>query len=274
MGHRQAVSICTLKVNINCCTLCQLKVKEKLQKINGVEFVVYDSKGVMTVSGKVNPMTTVKKLEKWGRRAVPLSFRKSPKQDVKATGIDKSDHGSQTKMDKDCSCRCDSISDSDDDDDRDRDTDCEVPAVKPKKSNANITWQHPDLTINKQINTKSEGKKGFLGLFCRKGVAKEKLDGVTMSGKPLMVDEPSKWQFPRTTMPEYGSPRPYYRPFEPYPPLVIERPPAPPYHHFGLMRPPPPPLVPPPYGFFNSRLPPMVNPMIHYTSYADIYSHW
>ncbi|XVF08608.1 hypothetical protein REPUB_Repub07fG0017600 [Reevesia pubescens] len=105
------------------------------------------------------------------------------------------------------------------------------------------------------------------------GEVNKKLDGITMLGKPSKVDgAPSKWQFPKTPMlDQYGGPRPFYPPFESYHPPVIGRLPsaaAPPYHPYGLMHP------PPPYGFFNSRPPPKVNPMIHYTSYADNYSRW
>ncbi|EOY22627.1 Uncharacterized protein TCM_014746 [Theobroma cacao] len=283
MEHRQALPTCTLKVNINCCTMCRLKVKEKLQKIKGVESIVYDSDGVVTVSGKVNPMTIVKKLEKWGKYAELLSFRRSPKQDVQGStscsnkGVDNSDHhGSHSKMEKDCCCRCDAVSDSDDDHDHGQDDNGEVPAAK--KSNASITCQHPDPTISKQ-SRKGKVKKRFIGLFSKNiGGAKKNLDEtksrVSTIGKPSTMDRPSKWRFPWTPMPKYGGPMPYNRPFESYPPPVTGRPAAPPYHPFGLMRPPPSPAVPPPYGFFNSRPPPKVNPMIHYTSYADNYSYW
>ncbi|XVE78817.1 hypothetical protein DITRI_Ditri14bG0008300 [Diplodiscus trichospermus] len=207
-------------------------------------------------------MIIVKKFGKWGKKAELLSFYKSPKQDVEA---DKADHGSNPNIDKDCCRRCAAISDSDSDDDDDG----HVPAVKPKKSNAkNITWQHPDLTNNKEIKTKSKGQKGFFGWCCFKvGEGKKKMDTVNMSGKKYsMAEAPSKCQFPRTPMSEYASPNPYYRPFEHYPLPMMGRPSAAPplYHHpFGLMAPPPPPLVPPPppppsCGFFNSRSPPKI----------------
>ncbi|XVF54772.1 hypothetical protein PTKIN_Ptkin05aG0208800 [Pterospermum kingtungense] len=276
----QAVSICTLKVGINCCTKCQMGAKKKLQQIDGVKSVECDSKGVMTVSGEVNPMIIVKKIEKWGKKAELLSIQKSSKQDVQDTSIEKPH---DAEVDKDCSCHCDAVSDSgsdSDDDGHGGDKDCEKQAVKPTTSNGNRTWQQqPDIPIDKQISTESKGKKRFLGLFSKKvGGKAKKLDGVTMP-----VNGPSKWQFPKTHhMPEYGgsSSRPYYQPFGPYrppqPPPVIGRSSVPPYYPFGppMRGPMPPALMPLPYGFFNSKPPPKVNPMIHYTSYADNYSPW
>ncbi|KAE8714099.1 hypothetical protein F3Y22_tig00110201pilonHSYRG00242 [Hibiscus syriacus] len=94
---------------------------------------------------------------------------------------------------------------------------------------------------------------------------------VTMVGAPLWkADGPSRWQFPRTPMLDYGGgPRPHYQPFRPYhPPPMMGRLPGPSHYPFGRA-----PLVPP-YGVFISRSPPMVNPMIHYTSYADNYIPW
>ncbi|XVE63757.1 hypothetical protein DITRI_Ditri07aG0045600 [Diplodiscus trichospermus] len=134
----------------------------------------------------------------------------------------------------------------------------------------------PPSVTRKSKPRRIKARKGFMVLCCFKvGGVKKKMDTASMSGKSSMVDGPSKWQFPRTPTSEYTSPNPYYRPFEAYPPPMMGRPSAaPPYHPFGLMCPPPPPLQvpPPPHGFFNSRTPPKVNPMIHYTSYADNYS--
>ncbi|KAE8675955.1 hypothetical protein F3Y22_tig00111640pilonHSYRG00184 [Hibiscus syriacus] len=248
----QSKATCTLKVNINCCNDCRTKAREKLQKISGVEAVDNDSKGVLTISGKVNPMVIVKKIEKWGRKAELLSLEQSPN---RATDNGDPHHELKCHTNDDCCCHCDSISDSE----------SEI-QNGPEAAVSNKT-NNPSITSNDQT-TKSKAMKWCFGLFRKKNEAK-----VTMvEAPPSKGDGPSRWQFPRTPMLDYGGgPRPYYQPFRPYhPPPMMGRHPGPSRYPFGVMRP----LPMPPYGVFNSRPPPMVNPMIHYTSYADNYSPW
>ncbi|TYJ47737.1 hypothetical protein E1A91_A01G010800v1 [Gossypium mustelinum] len=238
-----AISI--LKVNINCCDKCRSKAKEKLQKIDGVEFIEYDSERVLKISGKINPMNIVKKVEKWGKKAEVLSLQQS------LNSTDSVHHESKSEIHNDDCCHCDLISDSD--------------FVNQDSEVCVSNESNPNITLNKQ-SRKSKPKKGCLwlfGLFCKK-----KSDEVTLSREPSMANGPLKWQFPRIPMLEYGGPRPYYQPFQSCYPPMMGRPLGPSYYPFSVMR------SPPRYGVFNSRPPLKVNPMIHYTSYADNYSPW
>ncbi|GMI92683.1 hypothetical protein HRI_002937600 [Hibiscus trionum] len=222
-----------------------------------MEFIDCDSKGVLTISGKVNPMIIVKKIAKWGRKAELLSLEQSPNQ---ATCKGNFHRESKSQTDNHRCCRCDSVSDSDSENQYGSE------AGGSNKSN------NPDVTSNGQI-TKSKANKWCFGLFRKKSEAKVTM--VRAPAPPSTADGQSRWQFPRTPMLDYGGgPRPYYQPFRPYhPPPMMGRPPGPSHYPFGVMRPQ---LMPPlpPYGVFNSRPPPKVNPMIHYTSYADNYSPW
>lgn len=211
----------------------------------GVEFIEYDSERVLKISGKINPMDIVKKVEKWGKKAELLSWQQSP------NSTHSVHHESKSEINNDDSCHRDSVSDSDSEN---QDSEVRV----SKESN-------PDITLNKH-STKSKPKKGCLSLF--RLFRRKKSDEVTMSRKPLMGNGPSKWQFPRIPMLEYGGPRPYYQPFQSCYPPMMGRPSGPSYYPFAVMR------SLPPYGVFNSRPPPKVNTMIHYTSYADNYTPW
>ncbi|KAG2304003.1 hypothetical protein Bca52824_032654 [Brassica carinata] len=52
------VSACVLKVNVKCCSGCENGAKRKLQRLPGVSAAEYNvQKGLMTVTGNVDPMT-------------------------------------------------------------------------------------------------------------------------------------------------------------------------------------------------------------------------
>ncbi|EOA37280.1 hypothetical protein CARUB_v10010883mg, partial [Capsella rubella] len=68
--------ICILKVDLKCCTGCQKKASMKLQSIPGVDEVQYNSeKGLMTITGDVEPMTLVRKLNKCGKKTELFSVK-------------------------------------------------------------------------------------------------------------------------------------------------------------------------------------------------------
>ncbi|KAL1205069.1 Heavy metal-associated isoprenylated plant protein 34 [Cardamine amara subsp. amara] len=72
----QSVRTCILKVDLKCCTSCQKKASIKLKSISGVNEVDYDQeKGLMTVTGDVEPMALVRKLTKCGRKTELVSVK-------------------------------------------------------------------------------------------------------------------------------------------------------------------------------------------------------
>ncbi|KAL8528006.1 hypothetical protein ACS0TY_005716 [Phlomoides rotata] len=63
------IQTCALKVNIHC-EGCAHKIKKTLQKVEGVYKVIMDGEqGKVTVSGNVDPMLLINKLEKGGKHA-------------------------------------------------------------------------------------------------------------------------------------------------------------------------------------------------------------
>ncbi|XWS76447.1 hypothetical protein CRYUN_Cryun01aG0176900 [Craigia yunnanensis] len=81
MGDGLNVPICVLKVNIQCCAACPMKVKKKLQKINGVYAIDIDTKnGLVSVRGTVQPSILIQTIsEKDGKKAELYAYQKNPK---------------------------------------------------------------------------------------------------------------------------------------------------------------------------------------------------
>ncbi|XP_010480775.1 PREDICTED: uncharacterized protein LOC104759566 [Camelina sativa] len=72
----QSVRTCILKVDLKCCTGCQKRAGIKLKSISGVNEVEYNSKkGLMTVTGNVEPMALVRKLNKCGKKTELFSVK-------------------------------------------------------------------------------------------------------------------------------------------------------------------------------------------------------
>ncbi|XP_010460841.1 PREDICTED: uncharacterized protein LOC104741646 [Camelina sativa] len=72
----QSVGTCILRVDLKCCTGCQKKARIKLKSLSGVNEVEYDSeKGLMTVTGDVEPMALVRKLNKCGKETELFSVK-------------------------------------------------------------------------------------------------------------------------------------------------------------------------------------------------------
>ncbi|KAL5792985.1 hypothetical protein ACOSP7_001579 [Xanthoceras sorbifolium] len=76
MEHQPVANpTCALKVNIQCCTGCRVKAKKKLQKLNGVDSITYDTEqGVVRISGNVDPTVLVHEFAKLGKKAEILSL--------------------------------------------------------------------------------------------------------------------------------------------------------------------------------------------------------
>ncbi|XP_024956829.1 heavy metal-associated isoprenylated plant protein 36 [Citrus sinensis] len=244
--------------------------------MDGLHSVKYDTaKEMLKVSGSIDPEILIQKFDKWGRKAELYSFDKDSLHIDNGKGKNccsskRKTHGVKIKD-------FDSSSDSSDDCDEEN---CDSHA--PKKVGKNISWQHPCLMksspkeenpMNKQSAKKS--KKFFGGWFGKKDKA-AKASGNKNTEGIASVKSPaaSKWHFPRPSMPAYGVPGPFGYPPPPYgdrrlyhgnqyPPMMFARPMRP-YYGYGLM-------PPPPYGLYQPRPPPRMNPMIHYTSYSDNY---
>ncbi|GMP91111.1 hypothetical protein CsSME_00041946 [Camellia sinensis var. sinensis] len=66
---------CVLKVNLGCCKACVVNLNKLLWKIDGVHAVDVDAeKGLVTVSGKVDPATLIKHIAKKKKKAELLSY--------------------------------------------------------------------------------------------------------------------------------------------------------------------------------------------------------
>ncbi|KAK3223948.1 hypothetical protein Dsin_010973 [Dipteronia sinensis] len=283
-SHNIPTTTCALKVKIKCCTICPEKAMKKLKKMDGVDSMSYDAdKYMLRVSGNNNldPMVLINKFAEWGKKAELYSFQ---------TG-----QGIKNKIQ-------DKKSDDSSSDDHDHihdhcgggNFDVHAPM---KHRDKNIIWVHPSLVeknspvsvsppppsppppltespVNKQSTKKC---KGFFGrLFGKKEKEPRKINN-KIGGAAANT----KWHFPRTAMPMpgYRPPGPYgAAPFHgasphymnQYPtmgfPGMIPSPQGYGYGYGSMLSPPPSPLMPPPpYSPFQSRPPPMMNPMIHYT---------
>ncbi|KAL5827378.1 hypothetical protein ACOSQ3_019219 [Xanthoceras sorbifolium] len=270
---------CALKVKIKCCTTCPEKAIKKLQKMDGVDYVSYDAeKGMLRVSGNdsIEPMVLINKFAEWGKRAELYSFKKDQ--------VRCNSYSSKMKI-QDQELDDDDTSDSDHDNDHGVYFDLHA---TNKHNGRNISWQHQSVVknnsppskeetpvVNKQ-STKEKSKRffSFGGLFGKKEKEARKIIDVKNDATT------GKWHFPQTSsMPGYRAPgpapfhgeRPHY--MNQYPTMMspgLIQPPLGYSHGYGSMMPQPL-LPPPPYSSFQSRPPPRLNPMIHYTDYSDNY---
>ncbi|XP_010501660.1 PREDICTED: probable serine/threonine-protein kinase samkC [Camelina sativa] len=97
----QSVGTCILKVDLKCCTGCQKKASIKLKSISGVNEVEYDSeKGLMTVTGDVEPMDLVRKLNKCGKETELFSVKyQIEDDDLKSDDEDETSSSSSSSSD-------------------------------------------------------------------------------------------------------------------------------------------------------------------------------
>ncbi|KAI5320619.1 hypothetical protein L3X38_040327 [Prunus dulcis] len=237
--HRASVPICTIKMNLHCCAKCPIKLKEKLQKLNGVEDINIDpEQGLLKVSGNIDPMVLTNIVKNMDKKAELWSFQKEPyKNNVNI--------GASTKYNiqigEDCSCDGDEAESSSDDESK--------RSIVPKKQHGVLTWAKNDK--------KKKNGKGFSGMGMGMGMP------MPPQRRPPMLPSmgiPAHRSF-------HGMPRPGYRPPNSYyQPMTYHRPSPSPYGYYGQIQ-------PPPYSCFQSRSPPKVNPIIHYTNYADNYRY-
>ncbi|CAF1928877.1 unnamed protein product [Brassica napus] len=74
---------CVIKVDLKCCSGCLNRAKTKLQSLPGVTAAEYNvKKGLMTVTGDVDPMTLVHKLTKPKRKTELVSVNYMPDEDL------------------------------------------------------------------------------------------------------------------------------------------------------------------------------------------------
>ncbi|KAG2304004.1 hypothetical protein Bca52824_032655 [Brassica carinata] len=83
----QPVRACVLKVNVKCCSGCENGAKRKLQRLPGVSAAEYNvQKGLMTVTGNVDPMTLVNKLTSSNKKTDLVSTHGTCKAHCKEEG--------------------------------------------------------------------------------------------------------------------------------------------------------------------------------------------
>ncbi|OMO77791.1 Exonuclease [Corchorus capsularis] len=147
---------CVIKVDIECCQACPMKLKRKLQKINGVYAIDIDTKnGLVSVRGMVKPSILIKMIsQKLGKKAELYSYEKNPKIQNKIPD-DEIDVSSPCQYEiKDQSC---SFSDESHDD-HEYNCDDEVQGSIPEGTQY---WNQPQFAVKKK-------KQGLAGLFGKK----------------------------------------------------------------------------------------------------------
>ncbi|XP_010552784.1 PREDICTED: uncharacterized protein LOC104823057 [Tarenaya hassleriana] len=71
--------ICILKMNLQCCRDCPLRVKKLLQKVTGVYAITIDPKeGIVLVSGTAEPRVLIKAVEEIGKSPELYAYEKDP----------------------------------------------------------------------------------------------------------------------------------------------------------------------------------------------------
>ncbi|XP_048442759.1 heavy metal-associated isoprenylated plant protein 42-like [Pyrus x bretschneideri] len=255
--HGATFPICTIKMKyLRCCAKCPLKVKEKLQKLDGVEDINVDpEQGLLRVQGKIDPMVLTRAVQTMDKKAELWSFQKEPF----PGNIGKSSKYN-FQIGNECSCDGDC-------DDHESSSDDESPSsskVIPKKQYGILRW------IKKEKTKKNGNNKATSSTAMPMPVPRPRPGLRPPMAPPMGI--PANRNF-------YGPPRPSYRPLNPYyQPVAYHRPSPPPYSYYGQMQQPPPysyygQMQRPPYSYFRSRSPPKVNPIVHYTSYADNYRY-
>ncbi|XP_059300917.1 uncharacterized protein LOC132053092 [Lycium ferocissimum] len=75
MEHSPHDPVCVIKVDVNCCTACQGKLRKLLLRITGVLEVSYDPKTYLaTIRGKFEPLMLIKAIEEKGKKAKLVSY--------------------------------------------------------------------------------------------------------------------------------------------------------------------------------------------------------
>ncbi|KAJ4827286.1 hypothetical protein Tsubulata_040029 [Turnera subulata] len=245
----EAIQNFTLKVYISCCTICPEKVKEKLQKIKGVDSVSINvSKDLVTITGSVEPGVIIHKFEKWGKKAKFWSPTDTPPLQEDDDHLEENENSHDETKDA-----------------------FNHGKVNGEKHYRGIDFSEFDAIRGEDVMRSN--KKG--GLF---GLAKQ-LVGIKSSKKPkpniVKRVNPNKWQFPNAHLRELAPRLAQGSAYHGRPPFNVQ--PAPP-HMYGP-RPPLPaygvmPPIPPAFGYMPPPRPPRANPITHFTSYEDNYRYW
>ncbi|XVF72469.1 hypothetical protein PTKIN_Ptkin12aG0123600 [Pterospermum kingtungense] len=243
MGDDLNVPTCVLKVNTQCCAACPMKVKKKLQKINGVHAIDIDTKnGLVTIRGIVQPSMLIQTIsEKFGKEAELHAYEKNPKTQNETLDEAKTCNSNRKHKQKNQTCCCT----DDKSNGHDKAVNNEVKGSIPGETEGKHVWHHPQYGMKKK-------KHGFAGWF----------------GKKSNIVEP-------TMFGKFGGPRPagYAR----LPPLPLPPPVAPPLplpsYGYGQYPPPTYPYSPPyritkpprpyPYDFYEKKDPPIGNSAFH-----------
>ncbi|XWS36265.1 hypothetical protein CRYUN_Cryun20dG0070500 [Craigia yunnanensis] len=166
MGDDLNVPTCVLKVNIQCCAACPMKVKKKLQKINGVYAVDIDTKnGLVSVQGIIQPSILIQTIsEKVGKKAELYAYEKNPK--IQNETLDQGNSCSACKY-KEKNQMC---SFTDESNDHDQAVHNEVKGSIPEGPEGTLSWHHPQSGMKKN-------KHGFAGWFGKKSTFKPRMFG-------------------------------------------------------------------------------------------------
>ncbi|XP_020409190.1 heavy metal-associated isoprenylated plant protein 42 [Prunus persica] len=194
--------------------------------------------GLLKVSGDIDPMVLTNIVKNMDKKAELWSFQKEPyKNNVNI--------GASTKYNiqigEDCSCDGDEAESSSDDESK--------RSIAPKKQHGVLTWAKNDK--------KKKNGKGFSGMGMGMGMPMPPQHRPPM--RPSM-GIPAHRSFHGMPGLGYWPPNPFYQP------MAYHRSSPSPYGYYGQIQ-------PPPYSYFQSRSPPKVNPIVHYTNYADNYRY-
>ncbi|XVE77747.1 hypothetical protein DITRI_Ditri13aG0087400 [Diplodiscus trichospermus] len=252
MGDSLNVPTCVLKVNIHCCAACPMKVKKKLQKINGVYAIDIDAKnGLVSVQGTVQPSILIQTIsEKVGKKAELYAYEKNP--NIQNKTLDQGNSRSAGKHEEK-NPKSSFTEDSDHDHDKgEEDNHNEVKGSIPEgPEGSKLSWHHPQSAMKKK-------KYGFGSLFGKKTTFETSMFGNFGGPRPGYARLPP----PPAPLPPALSPPPLpppsYRdgPYQTPPPAVYFY--SPPYR---TTKPPPP--RPYPYDFYERKEPPIGNSVFH-----------
>ncbi|XWS31615.1 hypothetical protein CRYUN_Cryun23aG0091500 [Craigia yunnanensis] len=243
MGHGLNVPICVLKMNIQCCAACPMKVKKKLQKLNGVYTIDMDTKnGLVSVRGIIQPSILIQTIsEKIGKKAELYAYEKNPK--IQKEMLDQGNSCSACKYEeKNQPCPFTDESNDHDkgEDNHDQVLHNEVKGPKPEGAEGKLSWHHPQSVMKKK-------KHGFAGWFGKNSTIEPRMFGNFGGPRPGYARLP-----PPPPPPHPPLPPPSYR-YGQYPPVYPYSPP------YRITKPP----RPYPYDFYETKEPPIGNSVFH-----------
>ncbi|XP_016901095.2 uncharacterized protein LOC103492695 [Cucumis melo] len=227
-------SICTIKMDINCCQKCPLKLERKLLKSTGVESVAINPhKGLVTVIGDIDPIVLLQKLQAMGKETKLWFFQKEPDRDDCSKSASKIEH--------------DSIeSDSYDEDD-----------------NKQFGWHSQHKCVTETMEMKEATSSDVHSCSYSQSLPPMSSNvhayPYSRSLLPAKSSNVHAYSYSRS-LPRFG-----YQTGWPYQQSVPGHTFTP--HSYHLQPHP----QPPTYHYFQNRSPPRDNPMVHYTDYRDNY---